>query len=633
MFAATWDGTFVGALVAPSDFSRVEVHVTATDDPATVDTMPRSVTRFATIETTAGASASISHDAGTWFVWLVSRSLAGKVSAPSEPTSVTVVSPLNHDDVVAVIEQAGTGNRMTFATTPPPDPDAGIRSEGDTWWQVQQFPGTNMVGMWRWSAGWVPQQMDSQLIANLAAGKITAGAIQAAITIASTGSIVAGDPAGAAAAMTGDGFRVYGVDSDGNQYEAIRLGTGADDVFELVKTKGEPPVFAINSDGGVSASSLASSRDATIGGTRLLGRLLDPAGPTGWIDTMPQGVSLLSSFRTQVGGKTVTDGGSLWGGQTVFVMPGGRSTRIEMPWSVNLTEASSSNTTYLSTVRLYYTSTTDGSVPPDPTTASSWIAAAPFNRWPAGSGIRNGSIAGVFSPAVDTTIKVALFMQPSRASMVADLATPEVFVLAVSDVGASPIVVQAAPMGGAATQKYVTTWRASQSRAWLNTGAQVTKDPDSVLRQGRSMPNGDAQAHSAILFNAGAISGETGKTIAQALAGGAVLSKLEVFIYAATWRDSKDNTLYLQRWSGNTLPATHSAAADESNRKLEFNFQAGSGRWITIPTSWITTTNLGIQVGPIDSLAATVLGTSGTLAGAGWGTVSQRPQLRATYTR
>ena len=130
------------------------------------------------------------------------------------------------------------------------------------------------------------------------------------------------------------------------------------------------------------------------------------------------------------------------------------------------------------------------------------------------------------------------------------------------------------------------------------------------------------------------ITGEPGKTMASALTG-ATISRAEVFVYASSWRAKKDNRLYLQAWSGSSLPSTHTSSPNLSDRWLFDYAGAGVGQWMTIPSSWVSASSRGVQVGPLDGLAALVPGTSGNFAGATWSTsaTANRPKIRVTYTR
>ena len=169
-------------------------------------------------------------------VRLVCRSLADKVSEPSEPAEVTVTgidiaaiaeeldaanlelsnldgtmfavgaeldalaitfknldtSVINTDDgtlaealddarqALEAVQQAAEGkNRITRSLEGPPAEYDG--AENDLWWQLDSLgQGGAVVGQWRWGgAEWVSELIDSEAIAYLDAAKITAGTLDA----------------------------------------------------------------------------------------------------------------------------------------------------------------------------------------------------------------------------------------------------------------------------------------------------------------------------------------------------------------------------------------------------------------------------------------------------------------------
>lgn len=632
VFGASWDGSFVDATVAPLDFAAVEVHLGDAAD-FIPDVLPGSVTRWGEILSAGGGRVTKNHDAGSFFIRLVTRSQAGKFSDPSEAVQVDVSSPMDYDGVVSIIGQAGTGNRVFYAGTAPSQSGVTL---GDTWRQYDQSATGEIIAEWRWDGGqWLTQQLSGEIVSSLDAGKITAGIIQAAVSIGAAGQVTAGDIEGIMAGLFGDGsFRSYGVADDGTQVLLVSLGGQSDDQIQIVKSPNEPPVATISRDGDIAGATGTFAGDVSIGGTLLMGTLLDPTGPTGVIDVMPRGVQQVASFRDLISGKTVSDGGSLWGGQWAINLLPGRYYRLEMPWQYQLTETSSSNTSYLSVVRWYAETKTDGTTPPDPTTSSPILCASPTNRWAQGSSNRSGVLLATFSPTVATTVKVALYMAPTRASMSPIVDVPEVFIASLYDMGAAPEILPAAAMGATAQQKYVTTWTASDSRTYdkdgvvINTG-RTSSPQTNYLYYGNANFGSNGIQKSAVVFNGSSVAGETGKTIAQALAG-ATITKIEMRFYANYWEQGKGQ-LRLRKFTGSALKSTESTAASGANAsgRLSFDYGAtGWGQWWTITdTSWITTTNRGIY---LDTADCTSPSNHGTFDGA---TGSNKPQVRITYTK
>jgi hypothetical protein len=75
-----WDGTFVGGVVAPMDFLRVDIHIGAISS-----FVPSHDNRVGSFVAPAGGSASITLAFGTYYVKLVCWTLAGVVSASTDP--------------------------------------------------------------------------------------------------------------------------------------------------------------------------------------------------------------------------------------------------------------------------------------------------------------------------------------------------------------------------------------------------------------------------------------------------------------------------------------------------------------------------------------------------------------------
>jgi hypothetical protein len=98
---ARWDGIFMGTngapdilVVAPMDFSRVEVHAST----AAPDFEPTSETLVGTIETPRGGDVVITPcPGGPWYVRFLTRSLAGKASPASFAAAAT---PLTEGSIV-----------------------------------------------------------------------------------------------------------------------------------------------------------------------------------------------------------------------------------------------------------------------------------------------------------------------------------------------------------------------------------------------------------------------------------------------------------------------------------------------------------------------------------------------------
>lgn len=100
-FIVHWSGDFDGDALAPSDWSRAEVH--ASQDPFFV---PDRTTARGSIVSAAGGEVTIGVLKGPWTIKMLAWSQAGKMSAPSAPVDVEV--PGYGDIVLEEIDAATT---------------------------------------------------------------------------------------------------------------------------------------------------------------------------------------------------------------------------------------------------------------------------------------------------------------------------------------------------------------------------------------------------------------------------------------------------------------------------------------------------------------------------------------------
>lgn len=177
-FIVHWSGDFEGDALAPSDWSRAEVH--ASQDPFFV---PSRATARGSIVSAAGGEVTIGVLKGPWTIKMLAWSQAGKMSAPSAPVDVEVpgygeivleeidaaeteivngggilldaqgtlgekldsafssIDSINDDlsdlgDAVSgAVESANGKNTVHYDTVPPTTADEGV--EGDTWFVGQ----------------------------------------------------------------------------------------------------------------------------------------------------------------------------------------------------------------------------------------------------------------------------------------------------------------------------------------------------------------------------------------------------------------------------------------------------------------------------------------------------------------
>jgi hypothetical protein len=113
------------------------------------------------------------------YVALVAVSQSGVESAKSLEAAGSAT--ITTSDIIDLQTSANGKNSITYATI---DPNVNGATVGDTWFK---FASAIVIGQWRWDgAAWVPQTIGDLLIANIDAGKITTGFLDAARVNAGT---------------------------------------------------------------------------------------------------------------------------------------------------------------------------------------------------------------------------------------------------------------------------------------------------------------------------------------------------------------------------------------------------------------------------------------------------------------
>ncbi|MCG7284953.1 hypothetical protein MHY85_03070 [Cellulomonas sp. ACRRI] len=164
MASIAWDGGFLEGALTPMDFARVEVYVSAAP---IIDPMPAHL--VGTIETPQGAEIVTRREAGTYYVRLASRSLAGKVSPLSEEVTVEVADLV---DTAAIEDELAKKTTIIRSTG---DPDEDGAAVGDLWWKIDGDG--HVTAQWRWDGtAWQVLAISGLLIA---AETITAAQIAA----------------------------------------------------------------------------------------------------------------------------------------------------------------------------------------------------------------------------------------------------------------------------------------------------------------------------------------------------------------------------------------------------------------------------------------------------------------------
>lgn len=140
---------------------------------------------------TAGVIVVQAEVGSTQYIRLQSVNYSGEASGYSEKVSI-VVDGVKLVDVDGEITDAIDGaveasnnavevanGKITYSLAAPTDADGAGKGAGSIWYR---HDGTNVIGQWEWTgtAPWVPRPLADAVIANLNAGKITAGFLDVA---------------------------------------------------------------------------------------------------------------------------------------------------------------------------------------------------------------------------------------------------------------------------------------------------------------------------------------------------------------------------------------------------------------------------------------------------------------------
>lgn len=184
----------------------------------------------------------------------------------------------------------------------------------------------------------------------------------------------------------------------------------------------------------------------------------------------------------------------------------------------------------------------------------------------------------------------------------------------------------------AATKDYTSTWTATWTEQFDSGGSPISYyTSDTGLQGYYSGTNGNTK--SMIGFTGTATSGETSKTIAQALSG-ATVTKVEVYLYFNHWYYNAGGTAIIGYHTNLNNPGTWTGVNTDVVRSA--NWPKPGGRWVNLPGGvnghflwqWAVPDARGIVVGPGPTTAAEYYGKFN-----GSGASNYKPKLRISYTR
>ena len=663
---ATWDGSWADGAVAPMDFARVEVHVGASQD-FEVDPLPMSTTRVATIESPGGASVTWQSEPGEVWVTIVARSLPGKVSEHRELVMVEVSAAVDPEvfeqlKVDLAESSARVDARMDEIAAMPLDatritdgsiyaPKLDTNSLGALVAQILTLDVSHLTASDAKIGDAVVEKLTTQMLAahkitadDIDAGKIAAalatiqtikaeniqsGFLNASIGIGTTGAIMAGDWSKSYARIDDKGFSTWMVAEDGTQYMATSLGSATTNSLAIADATGALRA-AITPDGDIAANTVTVADDVSIAGADLIGQRLAYAGSSGasWLDTLPWGLAGVGNLFSTVASRSVTAAASeiITPLQVVTATVWPRRTyQVTMPYAYYARSVQSGTTAHMG-VRAYYTVGSQAApTPADPVASGNGFGYS-IHAHNVDAGPVGDSLVFTVTPNVDAggpvQMKVMVASFVKNATMMYSVPAGASWLLTVQDIG--PYVPDTGyPVGGKAVSQFVSTWRASTSRSYDKNGADSSADyQQGILRHG-----GDALTHSVFICNDGAVSGEKGKTIAQALTG-ATVTKVEIGVQSLYWASANGGTLTLLPLGATSIPATDTSPGDPK-KGVEKKFTTRSQwLWTTVPTSWITPTSTGVRLGPTWFYGPTNQGYF-----ANHRHPSAPPQIRITYTR
>lgn len=411
----------------------------------------------------------------------------------------------------------------------------------------------------------------------LAAGAVTADRVEATFQLNVGQRIVAGDPAGARAELSRNGLETYR-QVEGNGVElAMQLGSGRD---SFVLQNGGRIVASIDDEGQASFGS-TSVKSLNVAGRDL----------SEWLSDVPRGVVAWREFR---GGAAVRYSGGSDVLRFPVVLEDGRLYRL------------SADVKYVCQSAATFSVTMNGN-----------LLAARFMKSAANAGL----VSAVFSTGGERTL--GLHVAPSGGWC--DV-WPQTTLL-LEDLGKTvPMTGETIrPPGGgstppppAPTRRFVSTWKATDSGCWAGVSYRHGK-----LRQG-IVGFGAGDYHGQAVFMGGAVSGETGRTLADALAGAAV-EKVEVWLYANHWYNNAGGTAIIRCDGGSAI----SGSAIGGSAVTVGGWPKPGGRWVDI-TSIAPNGGRGVrrvQVGKTGSSSRVYYG---------WFDGHQEsspPVLRVTYSR
>lgn len=488
-----------------------------------------------------------------------------------------------------------------------------------------------------------PEQITDVDVQSFSAAKITTGVLQAGARI------IAGIDLGRRVELNGTGFYVYDPQPEDigqpDQEPVIKFGTADPSYLSIWDPTQGQVVASIDATGVVSGQVISSTADAFVSGDPLLGNtaLYQPPSDEykqGWLDVHPRGVVAYGDFA----GSTLpsatgplVDVGVI---EMSFDAVAGRMYRI----SVSSTLVNVPAGAQAAFLVICAQPIEEGGVATAPLTTSAGLIGYHYTSVNKDTVTRFDTLAwNKDVPCVPDVARTQyqipirpgtnrlLLMLRSVLSGTVDIYNGQTPTMTVEDIGmVAPDLTSlydnvTPPEPTKPPRKtYTSVWKANYGATYQGDGDKRSDTSDIV--QGQNSFNGNGKG--IFGFTAGAISGETGKSITSALSG-ATISSIYAYIYFNHWWFNSGGTAILGYHGLTSAPA--SSPSITSNQLQVGGWKKPEGKWVKLPTSW----HAGIKAGTIRGLA---LGpgpsTSLTYYGRADGhTGSRPPQLKITYTR
>lgn len=464
---------------------------------------------------------------------------------------------------------------------------------------------------------------------HISANAVTASKLETDLILST--NIYAGQPTGRHAKMSPLGFQTFAPDPDGGApFVATSLGTSSKDSLEIYNSG--DLVASINDEGRGQFSTMSAADDIDVKSYPLLGTTADyePAVSGG---ALIEGHLDKAARGLVAYGVIPTDGQVLNSNAQVFTLPfmayPGRSYRAVMP-SQLVTLGSGANNGRDTGFRMAL-ATNNGSGGFNSRVTIAWgqlhgegeVTLPPIERTLRCN--RGGtSSGGELNPGLN---EISIWCNASSTATITIHNAGGGLPITVHDEGldtpSTGAYVYTAP-STPVKQTYTSIWVGSSYRVYEGTGSAASPQPSDMVHGPVPgvTPVRNRLAH--VLFTQGAVSGQTGTTLASAMSGASV-QKIEVELYANHWYYGDGGYATIRPSNRTSLPSTGTPGSGTATRTSKW--AKGTSRWVTLTGTLATNAIRSIVVGYPTS---TALSEYGRFNAPGQ---SNPPRLRITYTK